>query len=98
MSYCNELKQIYKKNTVDDRVIYSFVDFYRKIIATHLRNIYKLEKLAYNNNHHIGVDESLFSHNNGNQMWIVGLLNHVTNNLRLELVESRTSEVLKYII
>lgn len=31
-------------------------------------------------------------------MWIVGLLNHETNNLRLELVESRTAEVLKYII
>ena len=64
-----------------------------------MRNNYGLEKLAYNNgNYHIGVDESLFTHANGNHIWIVGLLNHETNKLRLELVESRNAEILKYII
>lgn len=50
----NKLKQYYNKNDIDTRFIYTFIDYRRKIIATHIRNIYKLEKLAYNNgNYHI---------------------------------------------
>ena len=44
------------------------------------------------------MDESLFSHQNGEQIWIVGLLNNDTNELWLEMVKDRNSEVLEYII
>ena len=46
----------------------------------------------------VAVDESLFSHLNDEQIWLVGLINLRTNDIRLELVENRSSETLKLII
>ena len=89
----------YNKEKIDNRFIYSFVDKLRQIIATHMKNVYKIEQLASpNSNNHISIDESLFSHQNGEQIWVVGLLNNETNALRLEMVKDRSSEVLEYII
>lgn len=86
----------YNKEKIDNRFIYSFVDKLRQIIATHMRNIYKIEQWTYpNSNNHISMDESLFSYQNGEQIWIVGLLNNDTNELRLEMVKDRSSEILE---
>ena len=46
----NKLEEIYKINSCDSRVIYNFIFNIRKIIASHIRNEYTLERLANNNN------------------------------------------------
>ena len=47
----------------------------------------------------VAVDESLFSYLNDEQIWLVVLINLIrTNDIRLELVENRSSETLKLII
>ena len=40
-----------------------------------------------NKNGIIAIDESLFTHKEGKQVWIVGLINLNTNEIRLEVVE-----------
>ena len=58
-----------------------------------------VDPLAYKNaNDSIIIDESLFTHSNGIPQWIIGLINLRTNDIRLELVESRYTEILKTII
>ena len=51
-----------------------------------------------NSFNHVAVDESLFSHNLGNQLWDVGLINCETNEIHLELKEQRNEDTLKTII
>lgn len=46
----------------------------------------------------VAVDESLFSHLNKEHVWLLGLINLRTNDIRLELVENRNRETLKKII
>lgn len=53
------------------------------------------EKEAFNQ---IIIDESLFNLIGGKQQWVVGLLNYKTNNLRLEIVNNRNTDILKIII
>ena len=95
----NKLKQFYNKNDIYSRVTHSFIDYFRKATSIHNRNNHKPEKSSYNNgNHHTKVEKSFFTSANGKQLWTTWPLNHETNKLRLELVESNTAEVLKYII
>ena len=95
----SKLEELYNIDNVDIRLIYKFLFINRKAIATYIRNIYIIDRLAFKNaNHHISIDESLFTHNNGNQVWVVGLINIDTNSIRLEVVENRNSETMKEII
>lgn len=41
-----------------------------------MKNIYKIDKLAYtNSNKIIAIDESMFTHIENSQQWVVGLIN-----------------------
>ena len=94
-----KLNQIYTSRTIDKRVVYSFLINLRIAIANYIRNIYSLDPLAYKNaNQFIAVDESLFTHNQGHQQLVVGLINTETNDFRIELVDSRDQTTLKNII
>ncbi len=85
-----KLKEEYQQDIIDQRFIYQLISTYRKAIATHLRNVYSLFRFANRNALEIVcVDESLFTHKAGDQQWVVGLINTLTNELRLELVENR---------
>ena len=44
------------------------------------------------------MDKSLFTHNEGIQKWVIGLLNTETNGIRLEVVTNRNEATLKTII
>ena len=45
------------------------------------------------------MDESLFTHINNTQQWVVGIMiNITTKNIRIEVVNDRTTETLKMII
>ena len=84
---------------VDMHVIYSLLFNCRQIVATHLKNVYSIDRLADEDDGVIVcADESLFTHNANEQQWVVGLINISTNEIRLELVENRNQETLKKII
>lgn len=42
--------------------------------------------------------ESLFCHSSGEQVWVVGMINSETKNLRLEIIENRNATTLQKII
>ena len=44
------------------------------------------------------MDESLFTHINNTQQWVVGMINITAKNIRIEIVNDRTTETLKMII
>ena len=44
------------------------------------------------------MDESLFTQINNTQQWVVGMINITTKNIRIEIVNNRTTETLKMII
>lgn len=46
----------------------------------------------------MATDECLFTHQDGIQTWVIGLINTESNNIRLEIVTSRDSDTLKNII
>ena len=66
---------------------------------SYLRNIYALERLApKNSNYVICADESLFTHKEGEQTWVLGLINLENNDIRLEIISNRNEATLKSII
>lgn len=76
------MEEQYKIEKIDSRIIYNFIFNCRRIISFHIRNIYNLERLAPKySNHKLGVDESLFTHKEGEQTWVVGLINTDNNKL-----------------
>ena len=44
------------------------------------------------------MDESLFTHINNTQQWVVGMINITAKNIRIEIVNDRITETLKMII
>ena len=71
----------------------------RELIAKYLDDTYKREYIAEENGQDsISVDESLFVHNGQIQVWVVGLINNRTREIRLVQVENRTSFTIKNII
>ena len=71
-SVLNKLLEIYTNNNVDKRMIYNFKSNMREIIANYLRSYYCLDPLTQKNAYnHIACDESLFSHINKRQIWVV---------------------------
>ena len=94
-----KLLEDYGVENVDMHVIYSLLFNCRQIVATHIKNVYSIDRLADEDEDAIVcVDESLFTHNTNEQQWVVGLINISTNEIRLELVENRNQETLKKII
>ena len=68
-------------------------------MSNYMRIIYQLDCIAPTESHfHIAVDESLFTHIDGVQHWLIGLLNTETKDLRIEVVIDRREETLKTII
>ena len=71
----------------------------RIIIAYYPKDIYFLENITtYNGNESISINESLFTHENNEQIWVVWLINNISWDIRLEIVEDRTVETMKKII
>ena len=63
MQIKSKLEQEYHKDNINTTIIYPFIKICRKVIATHIKNIYKSDKLAFTNaNNIIAVDESMFTH------------------------------------
>ena len=71
----------------------------RQIIAYFLRDKYELEVFAdENKNQKIAIDESLFTHIDKKQIWVIGLINSQTKEFRLIPSFKRDSATIKRIV
>ena len=71
----------------------------RKIISKYYEDIYKLEEIALENgNDYLSIDESLFVHTGDISKCVVGIINNRSREIRLEIVDNRTTETMKNII
>ena len=90
------MKNITKLNK---KVIYNHSPELRKNTAPHIKCVYILESIAkVNENAFISCDKSLFTHILDKQLWVVGLINSNTKELRMELTYSHDQNTLKKII
>ena len=93
------MKDINKDYPLSKQHVYKILDNMRYIIAHYLKDTFNLEKITELNKHdNISVDESLFVHINNRQIWVVGLINNYSREIRLEIVENRSAETMKKII
>lgn len=70
----------------------------RLIIARYIKDTYKVEYIAEENaGDCISINES-FVHDNQKQIWIIGMINNPTREIRLEISENRNSSTIKKII
>ncbi len=93
------LEENYNINNININIIFELFTNFRKAISSDLRNKYCLDRLANTNSHQqISIDESLFIHWEGIQVWVVGLINLNTDEIRLEIVENRDQQTMKTII
>lgn len=94
-----KLTSLYEVDKVNKAFILKVLKQFRVYIANYYRDLYSLETIAPRNGYnHIAIDESLFTHCDGVQQWVIGMINSETNLIRLEVVESRDTDTLKKII
>lgn len=87
------------KNTVTD--IYSSLRFHVSRYFKQKEEEYKLGDVIEDiedNELGVEIDESLFSHINGDQVWVFGIYDRKTSDARVFVVENRSAEVLIPII
>ena len=64
-----------------------------------MKDMHKIEIIANENGQDsISVDESLFIHDNQKEIWVIGMINNRTREIRLEISENRTIDIIKKII
>lgn len=98
--------QIFEKLTNNSGIRISTIQTVRNIltilkqcIAHYFKDKYEIELLATENeNKKFAVDETLITHINGHQVWLVGIINTQTKDFRLIPVYNRNYTILNYII
>lgn len=71
----------------------------RLVLAYYIKDCYAFEHIAEeNHNESISIEESLLTHENSSQVWVVGMINNITRKIRLEIVEDRTRATMEKII
>ena len=80
--------------------IYKLLNIFRKCCDQYYEDIYKNEKLLYDNEFkNVAVDESLFLHDNfGKKEWLIGLIDIQARRIRLKVVNERTEQIINKII
>ena len=93
------LQEKYNRNNLDNRFIYHFISTIRNYIAHFYHDKYTLEKLAYlGENKKCAIDESLFVHIDGKQLWVIGIIDTQSLNIRIEVSFDRGTATMKKII
>ena len=81
VKYLKEYKQI----SITYKSIYKIYNEIRRIIYKYLSITYQTDILGEENkNDYFSVDESLFTHLNLKQIWILGIINNAKKEFRLE--------------
>lgn len=90
------LKKIYP---VSQKHLNDILEHMRLVLAYYIKDCYAIERIAEeNHNESISIDESLFTHENNSQVWVVGKINNITRKIRLEIVEKRSRNTMEKII
>ena len=93
------LQEQYNRNNLDNRFIYHFISTIRNYIFHFYRHKYTLEKLTYlGENQKSAIDESLFVHMDGKQLWVIGIIFIESLNIRIEVSFERDTTTMKKII
>ena len=94
------LNERYNLSAVGQKSIYKLFNLIRQCITQYYKEVYLYEKLAYESEYkNIGIDESLFIHDeNGEQEWLVGLIDISNGKVRLELVKERNADIMQKIM
>ena len=71
----------------------------RLVLTYYIKDCYAIEHIAEeNHNESISIEESLFSHENKAQVWVVVMINNITRKIRLEIVEDLSRATMEKII
>ena len=71
----------------------------RRAFAHYIKNTYRCNKLGKRSgNNNISMDESLFTHENGQKIWIVECKNNYMGNIRVDIFKNRNTNDLKLFI
>ena len=90
-----ELNQAYG-HQFEEHSLYDYLIHIRHYIAHYLYDKYKLEKLGVLNEFKtFAIDETLISHVNNTQLWIIGAIDTVNKDVRLILSFSRDEDTMK---
>ena len=95
LKYLQESKHL----TISKTIILKVYKELRYVIYRYLYISYQTEPLGESNkNQYFSVDESLFSHRNGKQIWILGIINNTSKEFRLEGSYKRDARTLESFI
>ena len=87
------------KYTISKNKIYEIYSTIRNIIYKYLKFEYRSSPLAdENENGYFSIDESLFAHKNGKQIWLLGIINNSTKDFRIEGTYERTTDCIQKFI
>ena len=96
MKYLNEEK----KYQVSKHLILRVYKEMREVIYQYYLIQYKTETLRNENNHseYYSIDESIFGHKSNKQIWMLGAINTITKDFRIEGVLFRDAETLNNLL
>jgi len=85
------IKIKYNNINMNMKTIFRFMAYIRKVITSYIKHIYLTEYISTLNGHELYfIDESLISHEEQSQIWVVGVIkNSNLKNLRLNLTQIR---------
>ena len=87
------------KIDINIHTVDNIINIIRKIIAHYIKDTYKFHRLGKTNGgSNISMDESLFTHINGEKIWVIGAKNNKTGNIRLDVFKTRNEEDIKIFI
>lgn len=94
------IKNKYNGVNLNIRSIYKFMLYIRKSIACYIKNIYMTKEIStINGNNNYAINESLFTHINNENIWVIGVVDTSNNfNFRCNISKIRNNVYLKKFI
>ena len=81
-----KLGELYNKEKINKLFILNYLHESRVYITHYIGDAYCLETLSPKNQlSHNAVDESIFSHLEGEHIWVLGMINNETNAISLDI-------------
>ena len=79
-------------NSINIGTINKILKWLRTAFAHYIKDIYRQNKLGKaQGGSNISIDESMFTHSNGNKIWVVGAINNKTRNIRCYIFYTRNN-------
>ena len=86
-------------NSINIGTINKILKWLSIAFAHYIKDIYRINKLGKRQGgSNISIDESMFTHSNGNKIWVVGAINNKTRNIRCDIFYTRNTDDMKLFI